>query len=647
MTIKRALAWAEAGWPVFPCRPNKKPWFADWPEVATTNRKTIEKWWEHDTGDYYVGVLPAAANPSCFVLDVDVKGKDGFASLQELSEKFGFQPADFPSQETPSGGRHIFMRGEYPTSAGTFGAGLDTRGGLSDGTSRGYILAYGPPPVRPEECPIAPALPQSGRSKVAADRHEPIVEYDLGDNIMRAKKYLETVEPVGEGERNATLFKHVCALKDLGLSVDKCFEMVEEYPAVLGDPPIEDAVEIQNTIHSAFKNGQAAPGQAAVNPDTIARLVAEEAARTDVSSIVAAKSDTPSRLIFWPEIEQQAPPRWLVRGLIPDNGLVGLFGPGGSYKSFVALDLALSIATGQLEWAGREIRHHGPVVIVSGEGRLDNRALAWQKNHLPIGDRLAMIPGMDLSDAEDVENVAKAIKEAVDNVWFARPRVIVIDTLARASGSADENSSKDMGKVVAHCDALRRTFECTVILVHHTPKSGETWRGSTAVLFALDTALAIKGKNLKANLIVTRQKEGEVGHEWLFKLEKTNTGRVVDDEVETSLIITSAKEIVSDPAKERDKKERKEILRETNERGVRFVRLAVMRGILEGLPVGGTLGINPLIKQMAAELRNVEPSALRSWLKREVSRGEIDQYVVMREPLEFGLPKETASEVNS
>jgi hypothetical protein len=117
MTIKRALAWAEAGWPVFPCRPNKKPWFADWPEVATTNRKTIEKWWEHDTGDYYVGVLPAAANPSCFVLDVDVKGKDGFASLQELSEKFGFQPADFPSQETPSGGRHIFMRGEYPTSA--------------------------------------------------------------------------------------------------------------------------------------------------------------------------------------------------------------------------------------------------------------------------------------------------------------------------------------------------------------------------------------------------------------------------------------------------------------------------------------------------------------------------------------------------
>lgn len=648
-SLEQALAWAKAGWPVFPCRPNKRPWFADWQEVATTKPETIRKWWEHDTGDYRVGVVPAMADPPCFVLDVDVKGdKHGEESLKALASEYGFDPSSFPTQDTPSGGRHLFMRGVYPTSAGTLGEGLDTRGGLPDGTSRGYILAYA------KEPPCAPATLREGpgfraglrpaRSSAAEDRTTPVVEYDAGINIDRAKKYLATIVPAEEGERNAALFRHICSLKDLGVSLDTAFALVEEYPAVLGDPMMEDVDEIQATIRSAYDNGQAQPGQHAIDPETIARLVAEETAKMETAPAPERRGNSRPRLVFWPDLERAEPPQWIVKGLIPDNALVGVFGPGGSYKSFLTLDLALAVATGQAEWGGREVRKPGPVVIVQGEGRLDNRALAWQQNHVPIGDRMAMIPGIDLSDADDVRDVALQIKQAADEVWFAPPRLIIIDTLGRASGAADENSSKDMGRIVQHCDALRTSFGCTVILVHHTPKGGESWRGSTAVYFALDTALAIKGKNLKGSMVVTRQKDGEVGCEWAFKLCEAETGRTVDDEPEKSLLVQAHAEV---EVGAEEKKQRKQAAREVTEAGLAFVRTCAMQDILMALPAGSTMNARALASALAATLQTADAATMGAWLRAKAKDGTLGDYVRSTEPLEFGVAQEKTPDLST
>lgn len=633
-SIDRALAWAAAGWPVFPCRPNKRPWFSDWQEVATTNARQINKWWENDDGSYEVGVVPAMANPPCFVLDVDVKnGKDGLASLRNLALENGFAPEDFPMQNTPSGGRHYFLRGEFPTTVDALGEGLDTRGGASDGTGRGYIIAYGPPMGKPASIP-ASTLPQTiSRRKASEARYEPRVLFDLADNVTRAKSYLQGLEPVEEGSRNATLFKHACMLKDLGLSVDKVFELVEEYPATLGEPPLDDPIEIQATIRSAFTNGQAQPGQHAIDPEVIKRLVAEEALRVpeihDAGVASVGSNARGKRLRLWPEIAAQKAPDWIVKGLIPDASLVGIFGPGGSYKSFIALDLALSIATGQPEWAGQQIRRAGPVVIIQGEGRLDNRALAWQATHCEIGERMAMIPGMNLNDPSDVEAVAKVIKQAQDEVWFGPPALIIIDTLARASGGADENSSRDMGVVIQHCDALRMTFGCSVVLVHHTPKNEYNWRGSTAVFFALDTALAIRGENLKVHMEVVRQKDGEVGHEWAFKLKPQPTGRIVDDEEEVSLVVSDVIEITG---VRRDQKE----TAQTIEAGLRFIRTVKLREILEALPEGQTLTIGMAAKAMAADT-NSPAATMRGWLTQAIKEGTLAEYVVMNDPIELAI----------
>ena len=67
-----------------------------------------------------------------------------------------------------------------------------------------------------------------------------------------------------------------------------------------------------------------------------------------------------------------------------------------------------------------------------------------------------------------------------------RIRTFVIDTLARNFGG-DENSATDMGKFVRNAGALRRRWNATVLIVHHSGKDGERGaRGSWALKGAAD-----------------------------------------------------------------------------------------------------------------------------------------------------------------
>src|SRR6476620_11187022 len=72
-------------------------------------------------------------------------------------------------------------------------------------------------------------------------------------------------------------------------------------------------------------------------------------------------------------------PQWLVNGVLPESGLAVVYGPSGVGKSFVALDLALSIATGR-DWNAHKVEA-GTVVYVAAEGSVgvQQRVRAWLK----------------------------------------------------------------------------------------------------------------------------------------------------------------------------------------------------------------------------------------------------------------------------
>lgn len=657
---ERALAWAGAGWPVFPClaydghdarnpsKQKKAPFIEAWQKQATTDPAQIEAWWNE-----WPEAIPAAVPGlvGCFALDVDVKG-DGEASLIELENLHGFEAWEIPQQPTPSGGRHLIFRGYAPTTRGVLGRGLDTRGGRADGESGlGYVCCYAADaPSDPQSCPPGPDSLSAacGRRKERADDAEtPLVEWDDPANVRRAGAYLGSAVPAAEGGRNDALFRAATAVKDLGVSRDKLIELLGDHPAALGSPPLGED-EAYATINSAYANGQLAPGTFAVNPATVSALVAQLAAADPPAPGGVAARASPRRVALWSERRARPAPPWIIRHVIPAGSLVGLFGPGGSYKSFLALDMALRVAAGKPEWAGQAILKPGPVVYVSGEGSLEPRVRAWEQTHGPVPDTFALLDGLALTDPDDLLALAKDIDELTLEHWHTPPVMVWIDTMARAAVGLDENSAKDMGQVVAAANEVQRRYGCAVPLVHHTPAADKgKWRGSNAVYNALDTAIAVERTDEgRATLRLERQKDSLIGRAWYATLAVVETGLERDGEPEASLAVTTLR-----GAQEGRGGDRKGSAAKVRVMSLLEARVAACRKVLAGLPNGGTTGAAVLAKMAASALGpGANEEGIRSWLRTAARRGKIDgshgmaRFIANANPVEFRFVPEATME---
>jgi hypothetical protein len=182
------------------------------------------------------------------------------------------------------------------------------------------------------------------------------------------------------------------------------------------------------------------------------------------------------------QIDNLPDPEWLVEGLVIDNSLGFIYGAPGTGKSFIALGMALSIASQQPEWWARKIIKPGPVLYISSEGVGDIkfRIRAW-KTHFGVDctpERFNLVrQSINFMDAEDVQKLVSTIDEFVQEVHEI-PSLVVVDTVSRVLPGADENLQKDMTLFIKACDLIRETYGSTVLGVHHTSRSGNL-RGST------------------------------------------------------------------------------------------------------------------------------------------------------------------------
>ncbi|MDC1437576.1 helicase RepA family protein [Planktomarina temperata] len=204
-------------------------------------------------------------------------------------------------------------------------------------------------------------------------------------------------------------------------------------------------------------------------------------------------------------------PEYLIDDVIEEKSLIGLIGPSGSGKTFVALDIALSLATGK-DYHGFGASK-GLVIMSAGEGHLGipRRAEAWCKHN---GSNLRAASFAITDRAVDLFNEAplNAFCKEVEEIAKTRgnPKLIIIDTVARHMAGKDENNAKEMGELVQTADKLKHDYQCAVMLVHHTGHNNQDRaRGSTAFKGALDTEILVKslGEN---DIIVSceKQKDG-------------------------------------------------------------------------------------------------------------------------------------------
>lgn len=224
------------------------------------------------------------------------------------------------------------------------------------------------------------------------------------------------------------------------------------------------------------------------------------------------------------ELDALPPPKWLIEGLIPEQGMVVPYGPPKSGKTFIILSAGLHIAAGK-PWFGREVQQ-GAVVYIAGEGvgGLSLRLRAMRaKYEIPATVPFWVVPrAVNFRSEPEVASLAKLIRDTIGDVPL---RFLVVDTLARAMVGADENLVKEVGPVIAACDWLREEFRCTVATIHHSGKDeGRGARGTSALRGAWDAAFEIKPGQQSVTMTVVDQKEAEGGQVLTFDMVAVPVG---------------------------------------------------------------------------------------------------------------------------
>ncbi|MDP1820436.1 MAG: AAA family ATPase [Acidimicrobiales bacterium] len=195
-------------------------------------------------------------------------------------------------------------------------------------------------------------------------------------------------------------------------------------------------------------------------------------------------------------------PEPLVGSLLDKSSTAVLYGPPGSYKSFIAAAIALCVGSGN-PWLG-QTTEEGAVIYCAAEGvsGFGQRVAAWQEH-----EHVDTVPHFRFLPAALPLLAHHCIDAFIAAVSPLEPCLVVMDTLARGMVGGDENSSKDMGTAIRSMDRLRDETGATVLALHHSGKDTDRgMRGSSALLAGVDTVLAVKADGPRLRLVVERQK---------------------------------------------------------------------------------------------------------------------------------------------
>jgi hypothetical protein len=188
---------------------------------------------------------------------------------------------------------------------------------------------------------------------------------------------------------------------------------------------------------------------------------------------------------------------FLIDGFVGAEETSAWYGPPDGGKSTVVLDAGCHVAAG-LDYCGRQVSRGAVLYIAVERGAVvHRRVLAWCRHHGKKDIPLAVVSEMiDLRtgqiDTDRIIATANALSEATDLpvVW------IIIDTLNRALAGGDENSSKDIGMVIAAVDRIQRATGAHCSLIHHVPADRtDRMRGHGSVLGAVDLTVRITKDN--------------------------------------------------------------------------------------------------------------------------------------------------------
>ncbi len=184
------------------------------------------------------------------------------------------------------------------------------------------------------------------------------------------------------------------------------------------------------------------------------------------------------------ELEIQLPEKlWLIESIWAQCAVGIIGGAPKCCKSWLGLDMAVSVASGTHCLERFAVKQVGPVLVFLAEDavpaiRARIQALCTQRNfdieRLNLYVITASTLRLDLAADQQRLNATLA---------YLNPRFLLLDPLVRLH-RLDENSAADISKLLGFIREMQRTYHTAIALVHHASKKhraqpGQALRGSS------------------------------------------------------------------------------------------------------------------------------------------------------------------------
>lgn len=220
---------------------------------------------------------------------------------------------------------------------------------------------------------------------------------------------------------------------------------------------------------------------------------------------------------------------WLIEGLWADQAVGILGGEPKCCKSFLALDVAVSVASGAACLRQFPVRRTGKVLLFPAEDslavvrqRLEGIASAAGVSFPALPVEVITAPSLRLDTAVDRQRLS-------DTVQNLQPILLILDPLIRLH-RLDENDASQIAALLSYLRQLQRQFQLAVLLVHHARKDahssrpGQALRGSSELHGWGDSNLYLRRKGSQLTLSTEHRAAPSQDH---IPLELTQTGSAV------------------------------------------------------------------------------------------------------------------------
>ncbi len=456
MTNDLIKSYVDSGWSILPVKPEeKRPYMTNWLQYmrVKATQKQVDNWFNNLAGAG-VGVVTGKIS-NIVVLDVESYCK---TPIEELLKKY-------PTQliaRSGSGGWHLYY--QYPTGiskvsnrVGIF-EGADLRG---DG---GFIVL---PPTRHPNGGVYEWVQKGipGTFPLA------LLDIESKPTVQNEGWIVEALRGVSEGGRNDTCARLAGYFFKKGMNSDIVEALLLEWNE-RNDPPLP-VKEVRTTLKSIERSHSGADTQfTSVQFENDSTPQEQQASSFDVMKmtdyIKGYSGDGVS---------------WLVSDWLPDQSITFLVSPPESYKTWILLDLAVSISSGKPFLGKYEVASTGPTLIIQQED-----------SHSGLTDRLALIMEQKLGltaeiDGDDWQiptipdlpiyihpsrmlkfDDKRVLEELEKQINIIKPKVVLIDPLYSTTSGADNYMADLAGKMMV-LKEWRDKYGCSFVIAHHSKKN--------------------------------------------------------------------------------------------------------------------------------------------------------------------------------